>query len=145
MSRPNPRSYTSPSKWNGPDAQQALLTLSGLRPNHMTNNRHFMEHKAFTISSLNIQGLRSSAFGHTDCALGYIELVVQSTKYPGVEQEWDSGGMLIRYRADLTHSITIIKTGTFLNLTRNSKGNSLNREKCSPVCYLYTTTRIPIL
>ena len=93
-----------------------------------------MEQKAFTISSWNIQGLRSSAFGlksrnpdftkeigntdivilqetwyrgdgPTGCPLGYRELVVPSTKLPGVKQGRDSGGMLIWYRADLTHSM----------------------------------------
>ena len=87
-----------------------------------------MEHKALTISSWNIQGLRSSAFGlksrnpefgntdivilqvtwyrgdgHTGYPPGYRELVVPSTKLPGVKQGRDSGGMLIRYRADLTN------------------------------------------
>jgi exonuclease III len=79
-----------------------------------------MEHKVFTISSWNIQGLRSSAFGlnsrspdfiteigntdivilqetwyrgdgPTGCPLGYRELVVQSTKLQGVKQGKASG------------------------------------------------------
>ena len=113
------------------------------RPNHTTNNiGHFMEHKAFTISSGNIQGLRSSAFGlksrnldftkeigNTDIVilqetwyggdgptgfpLGYRELIVPSPKLPGVKPGRASGGMLIWYRADLAHSIILIKTGTF--------------------------------
>jgi exonuclease III len=74
-----------------------------------------MEHKAFTILSWNIEGLRSSAFGlksrnpdfikeirntdivilqgtwykgdrTTGCPLGYRELLVPSTKLPGVKQ-----------------------------------------------------------
>ena len=101
-----------------------------------------MEHKAFTLSSWNIQGLRSSAFGlksrnpdfikeigntdivilqetwykgdwPTGCPLGYRELVVPSTKLPVVKQGRDSWGMLIWYRADLNHSIKLVKTGTF--------------------------------
>jgi exonuclease III len=103
-----------------------------------------MEHNAFTFSSWNIQGLRSSssAFGlksrntdfikeiantdivilqetwfkedgPTGCHLGYRELAVPSTKLPGVKQGRESGGMLIWYRADLTHSIKFVKTGTF--------------------------------
>ena len=101
-----------------------------------------MEHEAFTISSSNVQGLRSSAFGlksknlhfikeigntdiviqqetwykgdgHTGCPLGYRELVVPSTKLPDVKQGSDSGGMLTWYRAHLNHSINLVKTGTF--------------------------------
>ena len=79
-----------------------------------------MEHKAFTVSCY-IQGLRSAAFGqksrnpeirNTDIVIlretwygrvGYRELVVPSTKLPGVEQGWDSRGMLIWYTSDITH------------------------------------------
>lgn len=101
-----------------------------------------MEYKSLTISSWNIQGLRSTAFGiksrnpdfikeientdiivlqetwhrgdgPTGCPVNYRELVVPSTKLTGIKQGRDSGGMLIWYKSELTHSIKLIKTGAF--------------------------------
>ena len=101
-----------------------------------------MEYKSFTISSWNIQGLTSSAFGTksrnpdftkeiantdiivlqetwyrgngpTGCPTNYRELVVPSTKQTGIKLGRDSGGMLIWYRSELTHLIKHIKTGAF--------------------------------
>jgi hypothetical protein len=104
---------------------------------YASHRRERERDKAFTISSWNNRGLRSSAFGlksrnldfikeivilqeiwyrldgPTGCPLGYRELVVPSTKLPGVKQGRDSGSMLIWYRADLTHSIKLINTRTF--------------------------------
>ena len=51
--------------------------------------------------------------GPTGCPPGYRELVVPSTKLSGVKQGRDSGGKHIWYRADLTHPIKFVKTGTF--------------------------------
>ena len=72
--------------------------------------------------------------GSTGCPLGYRELVVPSTKLPGVKQGRDSVDKLIWYRADLTHSIKLIKTGTFYIWLEIQKEIMLNREKCPPVC-----------
>ena len=81
--------------------------------------------------------------GPTGCPLGYRELVVPSTKLPGVKQGRDSVGMLTWYRADLTHSIKLVKTGTFY-IWREINKEILNRQKCPPACYLYPPTRFPI-
>ena len=99
-----------------------------------------MEYKSLTISSWNIQGLRSTALGiksrtpdfskeiadidiivlqetwhrgenPTGRPTGYIELLIPSTKLVGVTQGRDSGGMLIWYKAELTNSIKLVKTG----------------------------------
>ena len=101
-----------------------------------------MEYKSLTISSWNIQGLRSTALGiksrtpdftkeianidiivlqetwhrgdsPTGCPTGYRELVIPSTKLAGVTQGRDSGGMLIWYKSELHHSIKLVKSGTF--------------------------------
>ena len=107
------------------------LTLTGLRQNHTTNNiGHFMKHKAFIISSWNIQGLRSSAinqkYRHCHPTRNMVKRrrthwlpsrlqragspIHQTTR---CEQGRNSGGMLMWYKADLTHSIKLIKSGTF--------------------------------
>ena len=104
------------------------------------NNK--IEYKSFTISTWNIQGLRSSTFGiksrnpdfleeiantdiivlqetwhrgdsPTGCPASYKELVVPSTKLTGVKQGRDSGGMLIWFKTELTHAIKQVKTGPF--------------------------------
>ena len=101
-----------------------------------------MEYKSFTISTWNIQGLRSTTFGTksrnpdftreiankdiiilqetwhrgdgpTGCPANYRELVVPSTKLTGVKQGRDSGGMLIWFKTELTHAIKQIKIGPF--------------------------------
>lgn len=101
-----------------------------------------MDRKSITISSWNIQGLRSTAFGlksrnpdftkeikntdiivlqetwhrgdgPTGCPVNYRELVVPSSKLTGIKQGRDSGGILIWYKSELTHSIKVIKMGTF--------------------------------
>ena len=101
-----------------------------------------MEYKSFTISTWNIQGLRSNTFGTksknpdfireiantdiiilqetwhrgdspTGCPASYRELVVPSTKLTGVKQGRDSGGMLIWFKTELTHAIKQIKIGPF--------------------------------
>ena len=101
-----------------------------------------MEYKSFTISTWNIQGLRSNTFGTksrnpdftreiantdiiilqetwhrgdspTGCPANYRELVVPSTKLTGVKQGRDSGGMLIWFKTELTHAIKQIKIGPF--------------------------------
>ena len=116
-----------------------------------------MEHKAFTISSWNIQGLRSTAFGlksryldfikeirntdivilpetwcrgdgPTGCPLNYRELVVPSTKLPGVKQGRESGGILIWYKSKLTNSVKLIKTGQFYIWLEIDKGLTASAE-----------------
>ena len=49
----------------------------------------------------------------TGCPLGYRDIVFPSTKLKGVTQGRDSGGMLIWYKANLVHSIQLIKIGKF--------------------------------
>ena len=124
-----------------------------------------MEHKAFTISSWNTQGLRSSVIGlksrnsdftkeirntdivilqetwyrgdgPTGCPLGYWELEVPSAKFPGVKLRRDSGGMLIRYRGGLIQSITFIKTGTFYIWLEIQK-EMISTEKNVLLCATY--------
>uniref|UniRef100_A0A671UAW8 ribonuclease H n=1 Tax=Sparus aurata TaxID=8175 RepID=A0A671UAW8_SPAAU len=94
--------------------------------------------KSFQITCWNIQGLRSSAFGlksqnpdfirevkdsditvlqetwyrgdsSTGCPYGFVEIIIPSIKLQTVTQGRDSGGMIIWYRSELTHSIEIIK------------------------------------
>lgn len=101
-----------------------------------------MKSRSLVISCWNIQGLRSSAFGlksrttdfirelkdsdiiilqetwnrgdmPTGCPLGYREVIFPSTKLKSVNQGRDSGGMLIWYKTNLTHSIELIKKGDF--------------------------------
>lgn len=101
-----------------------------------------MTSKSCVISCWNIQGLCSSAFDlksgtpdftkelgdadvfvlqefwsrgdtSTGCPIDYIEIVFPSTKLKGVTQGRDSGGMLIWYKANLVHSIELIKKGEF--------------------------------
>jgi len=115
--------------------------LSYCRSKTYQQNYDPMDNKAFIISCWNIQGLRSSTFGlksrntdfnseiknsdiiilqetwsrdgPTGCPKGYRELIIPSTKLPGVTQGRDSGGMLIWYRSNLAHAIKVAKTGQF--------------------------------
>ena len=49
----------------------------------------------------------------TGCPLGYREIIFPSTKLKSVIQGRDSGGMLIWYKTNLTHSIELLKKGVF--------------------------------
>ena len=120
------------------------------------------------MSYWNIQDLRSSVFGlksrnpdfikeigSTDivilqetwykgdrpsvCPLGNRELQVPSTKLPGVKQGRDSVGMLTCYRADLTHSIKLVKTGTFYIWLKMNK-EMISTEKRFLMCATYSTS-----
>jgi hypothetical protein len=142
-----------------------ITYCNGPTLHHTKTTLHTMEHKTL-ISSWNIQGLRSSAsglksrnpdfikeIGNTDnvilqetwyrgdgptgCPQCYRELVVPSTKLPGVKQGRDSaGGILISYRADLTHTIKIVKTGMFYIWLEMNK-ETISTEKNFLLCATY--------
>jgi len=52
--------------------------------------------------------------GPTGCHKGYRELIIPSTKLPGVTQ--GRVGMLIWYTSNLAHAIKVAKTGQFCTL-----------------------------
>ena len=72
----------------------------------------------------------------TGCPLGYREVVFPSTKLKNVSQGRDSGGMLIWYKANLTHSIELIKKGNF-SIWFKIKKEAVSTDKDLFLCTAY--------
>ncbi|XP_037603419.1 uncharacterized protein LOC119475038 isoform X2 [Sebastes umbrosus] len=75
----------------------------------------------------------------TGCPVGYVEIVFPSTKLKGVTQGRDSGGMLIWYKANLLHSIELIKKGEF-SIWLKIKRDVIATDKDIFMCAAYIPT-----